>query len=390
MGIITNQEKGLKLQGSIHDVQYLFLGVRAVLQTSTPADREEIIANVQKEILDYNREFAERYNLAKPRSVSLSVADDVVSVLKSLGIIESEDRKLRFSFSGTRLASLLENSQMKEFRNDFTRLMLDKFSELSTFLIFIHRSTMNEELVLPNISVELLDASHWDMQIVADKIIEAASRNLSETLKSRLSKSELQKKLSLAQNSLSSEKKKSLEAIVDQYLISSLMGPAVTSKRKYDVIRDQCISLFLVNSGFFREGELSCEAVFLTSWLYPDMTTPANTREFNELYLTSGKRIRIHEPSSSAFRTEFKENLVSVYRNLEPEFGFVEVSDLRNHVCRALRVSDRLFDSEIVRLYQEEPQTFGLSYSFKKVTSKRLPILIGDTLKTSYNQIKIS
>jgi len=361
-----------------------------MMQMKTPADQEQVVADIQKEILSFNREFAERYNLAKPRSISLSVAEDIVSALRYIGVVEYQDGMLSFSSKGTQLANFLEISQAKEFRNEITRLMLDRFPEIRDFLVFLYRSTVNEELVLPKITVELLESLDWDLQMIATRITEAASMHLKEPLRSRLSKLELQEKLNLPRSLSDSKKAKSLETIVDQYLISKLMGPSVTSKRKYDVIRDQSNSLFLVNSGFFKEEGFSFEAVYLTSWFHPDMTIPANIREFNDLVLPNGKTIRIHEPNSDDSRMEFKKTVMEVYRKLEPEFGFVEISDIRNHVCRVLRISDRLFDAEIVRLHQEDPDRFGLSYSFRKVTSKRLPILIGDTLKRSYNLVRVS
>ena len=385
-----SQEKTFRLQGSIHDVQHLFLGFRAIMQLGSLADQKQAIVDVQREILSYNKELAERYNLPKPRDVGFSVAEDVVSVLKSIGLLEYQDHNVRLSTQGKQLASFLESSRTKEFRNELTRLILEKFPEIGEFLTFLNRSTISEELVLPKFTVELAKSVQWDPEAIADRIITSTSKCLREPSKSRLSKIELKKQLSFQRSLREGDGDKSLESMVDRYLITRLMSPFVTSKRKYDVIRDLSTSLFLVNSGSFKEGELSLEAVYSTSWLYPDMSPPANVHEFNELILTNGKTIKIHEPSLEAFEKELRRTVVEAYRNLEPEFGFVDISDLRDHVCRVLRISDRLFDTGIVRLYGKEPQGFGLSYSFKKVTSKRLPILIGDTLKTSYNLIRIS
>ena len=386
-----NTGKTPKLYGSIHDVQYLFLGVRAIMQQGAPEDLKQVIADVQREILSFNKELAEKYNLPKPRDVGLSVAEDVVSVLKSIGLLEYQDQIVKFSALGQRMASFLEGSEIKEFRNELTRLMFERFHEMREFLAFLNQSTSNEELVLPIITVELAKSVQWDPEALAGRIITSASSCLLEPLKRRLSKIELEKQIGLHITPSEGEKaQKSLESPVDQYLISALMGPLITSKRKFDVIRDLSASLFLVNSGFFKEKELSFEVVYSTSWLYPDIKTPANTFEFNDLVLADGKKLKIHEPSSESFEKEFKRIVVEEYQTLEPEFGFVEINDLRSHVCRALRISDRLFDAGIVKLCSQEPQRFGLSYSYKKVTSKRLPILIGDTLKTSYNLIRIS
>lgn len=87
-----SQGKAFRLQGSIHDVQDLFLGFRAIMQLGSLADQKQVIVDVRREILSYNKELAERYNLPKPRDVGLSVAEDVVSVLKSIGLLESRAR----------------------------------------------------------------------------------------------------------------------------------------------------------------------------------------------------------------------------------------------------------------------------------------------------------
>jgi len=387
---MTQQTKLLKLRGSIHDAQYLFAGIRAILLLKDPSEKGEVIAGVRKEISDYNREFAEKYNLGKPRSIGPSLANDVVTILKALDIVELEKKKIRFSPLGEHLAFLLENSQTKGFRNEMTKLMVNKFSQLSSFLTSLYRLTINGELVLPKVTPKLLEISKGDTMTMADRMIEVASRNLTETHKSRLSSLDLQKKLRLHIEMTKGKKIKSLEVAAHRYLISNLMGPEIANKRTYDIIRDQCVSLFLVNSGYLEKEDTHCEVVYLTSWLYPDMMPPSNINEFNDIDLGDGRQIRIHEPSSPGFKVKFSETVSETFRNLQPEFGFVKISDLRNEVCKKLRISDRFFDSEIVTLHQQNPQKFSLSYSFEKVTSKKLPILVGDTLKTIYNLIRIA
>ena len=386
---VTQRVESLKLRGSVHDVQYLFAGIRAILLLKSSADKEEVIASVRNEISEYNREFAEKYNLSKPRSIGPSLANDVIAILKSLGIVEVEEQRLRFSPLGRHLASLLENSQTREFRNEIAKLMLSKFSQLRSFLVNLYLKTTDGELSLPKVTAELLEVCKGDAKIMAEKIIEAVSTNLTEIAGSKLSSFELQKRLGSCLQAIKGKEIKSLEVAADQYLISNLMGPEITSERTYDIVRDQCTSMFLVNYGYFREGVLYSEVVYLTSWLYPEMIPPSNIDEFTDLDLGDDKRIRIHEPSSLAFKARFEEAVSKAYRNERPQFEFVKVSTLRKHVCRNLRISDRLFDSGIVELHQENPDRFSLSYSFEKVTAKRLPILLGDTVKTTYNLIHI-
>ena len=62
---MARQTKILKLRGSIHDVQYLFAGIRAILLLKAPAEKGEVVAGVRKEIseykpfLEYIKKFAE-------------------------------------------------------------------------------------------------------------------------------------------------------------------------------------------------------------------------------------------------------------------------------------------------------------------------------------------
>jgi hypothetical protein len=388
--IMTQPTKSLKLRGSIHDVQYLFAGIRALLLLKTPAGKETFIASVRKEISDYNRQLADRYTLGKPRSIGSLLAYDVIADLKALGVVELVNNKWDFSLVGKHLVSLLENSRTKEFRNEITKLMVSRFPQLASFLMALYELTTSEELVLPRVTAELFNyVSARNMRVMANSIVGVASTNLSEDSKLKLSAFELEKRLNMAFEKAKGDKIRSLGVEADQYLVSRLFGPNINSKRTYDIVRDLCTSLFLVNYGYFKKGDMYSEIVYLTSWLYPSMRTPSDIHGFNEINLEDGRRILIHDPFGEAFKTKFAEAVKRAYATQPHEFGFVRISNLRNQVCKDLRISDRLFDSEIVEIYEENPQKFSLSYSFEKVTSKRLPILIGDTLKTMYNLISI-
>jgi len=386
---MAQQTKSLRLRGSIHDVRYLFTGIRAVLLSEFPMPKEEIVENVRKEVLEYNQSTAEKYNLSKPRSIGYRLAFDIVTELRGLNMLEFKQGKYKFSQLGEYVASLLKDGKVNEFRNEMTKLIVEGFSQLPSFLMELYNKTNTGELVLPKVDARLFnEICGQDTTIMAERIIDHASIGLHPWVTSKLDINELQRKLDPCLEKTKGQIK-SLVVEVDRYLISKLFGPSITSRRLFDVIRDMCESLFLVNFGTFHDRGLTSEIIYLISWIIPEMKTPDDVSQFTEIHSKNGRKILIHNPSGPTFHKRFAETVTEVYNDLPSQFGFIGISNLRDHVCKDLRIHDRLFDSEIMKLHEEKPQKFGLSYSFERTTSKRLPIVIGDKVKTIYNLISI-
>ena len=178
---------------------------------------------------------------------------------------------------------------------------------------------------------------------------------------------------------------------IDQYFVSHLFGPDITNRRTYDVVRDMCASLLLVNHGLFKEDDLNTEVVYLTSWLVPPMRIPSTVSEVSELALNLQNKLLISSPSSLEFRNKLIRTFLEVYRSLSPEavLGFIKIYDLRNGVCRKLRIPDRVFDQEFKTIYKQHTEGFSLDYAFEIFTSKKLPIVMEKPIRGIYNLIRL-
>lgn len=102
--------------------------------------------------------------------------------------------------------------------------------------------------------------------------------------------------------------------------------------------------------------------------------------------------IYINHPTFEDIRTPFKESITKNYNTYKDEFGYMEIADMRDKVCRELKISDNLFDAYLKELYREESHWLSFTYSGAgdKITEKRLPIIFEKPMREFYTSLKIN
>ncbi len=112
----------------------------------------------------------------------------------------------------------------------------------------------------------------------------------------------------------------------------------------------------------------------------------------SEILAFSHGTIFINNPPFDEVRTKLKEFMAKGYSELKDEFGYVKVADLREKVCRNLRIGDSLFDDYVKRLYLQEPHWLSFTYSgaADKITDKRLPIIFDKPTRQFFTLVKVN
>lgn len=386
---------GASVRGSIHDVQYLFAGIRSLLIRNGTIDEKNYVEILKDEIMKYNNRIAEKYNLRKPREIGDKAIKDVINELKGLNIIILLNGNFQFTETGNYLATLMRDGRLEEFRMLLTKLMLNRYHQLRFFLKRIYElSGGYGEIVIPRVSSRLFyEKYRGDVEAFSKYIIQRTSKSLLEEFRSKLSSAELTQKLRQRIKTYNTKViLRKIQVQAEQYLVSHMFEPYILNKRTYDVARDLCASLFLVNFGLVEEDGLPVEVVYLISWLKPFMKVPSTVTEVSEIELDDKNMLIINSPGSVDFRKKMIKAIIEGYDLLlyKAVLRFVRIYDLRNVVCRKLRISDRVFDEEFVRIYEEFQEGFSWDYAFETFTSKKMPMVLGKPIGGVYNLVKIN
>ncbi len=374
--------------GNVHDVRYLYAVIAALGQRGRRVENSpKIIEYFRKAINDYNYAKASRYGLSfRPREVNIDVVKHVVSELKDLGLIRSEDGRLALTSDGENIASLIETKDSEELRRVFATLMLETYSVFESFLKCLKEISGGNGIPIPSVSSPVFDKCEGDPTKIADGYVSI----LKETcpglvLNTRKLHSALQES-NIALLEKRTEKIDRLEAIIARYVIEEAFSPSIKSRRVYDFVRSRTSFLEFTNYAVFDFEGFPAEVTYLISDRNPTFAHTVRTVEY-----ASGS-IYINYPSYEEILEQFRSSILIVYNAKKDEFGYAKIANVRDHVCRELRISDNLFDTYLRRLYQQEPHWLSFTYSGAgdKITEKRLPIVFEKPVRELFTLLIIN
>ena len=369
-----------------HDVRYLYAGIRALLALGGTADSSRLIQRTGDDISRYNEKRALDFQLGKSRPVREEVLRDVVGELSLLGVVTLEDKTYRFTELGHQMSQYLRNRESESLKLAMLKLMLSQYPEMITFITSLDRAGTGGVIELPLVNSHLVnELAHGEVETLAKIMADVLSDGPNRVhVTAEQIEQELVRRLPAQPNKL-----KAAKSALDTVIIQSMFGGDVQSRRKFDVLRSREQFFNLVNHGTANRGESFFDQTYLTSWIDPGMTIPRLPGSLKDVEL-DGRTLRIHvmEDSHANLR-DFEAALTSAYRSVPRSQGFALASDLRDFVCRELRISAENFADLFETLYRAQPRLVKLDYSFDVFTRKRLPLrMSGDG--SLYNLVRVT
>jgi len=374
--------------GNVHDIRYLYTVIATLKQRSGFIESSsKILENFRKAINDYNDGKASRYGLSfRPREVNIRVVKHVGAELKHLKLIRSENEHLALSNEGEKAALLIERKDSNELKKIFARLMLENYSIFESFLKRLKEISGSRGLPIPSITSSAFDRCEGDPIRIAERyttIIKENCPGLALNPKKLHSMLEEANIVSLVKRT---EKINRLQAIIERYVVGEAFSPSIKSRRVYDFVRSRTSFLEFTNYAIFDFEGFPAEVTYLISDFNPTFTQTTRAVEY------TGGSIYINYPSFEEILEPFKNAVIRTYNAKKDEFGYAKIADVRDLVCRELRISDNLFDAYLKRLYQEEAHWLSFTYSGAgdMVTEKRLPIVFEKPVRELFTLLKIN
>jgi hypothetical protein len=384
--------KKLKMPtGNVHDIKYLYVIINALKHKAKPLEvSDSTLEYFKKALNDYNEAKAAKYGLSfRPRSVNTRVVKHLLLELKNLNLIFYEKgRHIMLTDEGEKIATLIENKKAEELKVAFVKLILEKFSVFEFFLKRIIEVSNGNGVPIPFITSEVLDNYKEDFKEISDAYIEIVKNSTGINIDS--SKNKLydileRERIDLIPKKV--DKVKKFQGIIEKFIISEAFYPEIKSRRVYDFVRARTTFLELTNYANFNFSGLPAEVVYLIS----DFRNHVFKYSTKEIEYETGK-IFLHKPEFDEIKEDLKTVMKKVYDNNKDEFGYMKISHMRDLVCRELKISDRLFDIYVKKLYQENPHWISFTYSgaSDKITEKQLPITFEKPMGEIYTLIKLN
>jgi len=379
--------KKLKMpRGNVHDISYLYniiYGLKS--KGGCMKSNSKTYLYLKKIINNYNDARASKYGFSfKPREVNVKIIEHLLAELEYLKLIRKEEEHMVLTNQGEYVASLIEKRDSRKLKEVFTKMMLENFSIFEKFLKKIKMVSNGEGVPIPLITSYVFDKCGMDFKKIAEKYVDIINKHCPPL---KLVPEKLHKQIENSNIHLlrkRTDKINKLQSIIEKFVVFEAFGPDIKSRRVYDFVRSRSTFLELTNYGNFDFEGFPAEVTYMISDFAPIFD------QARELHY-SGGTIYINYPSFEKIQSSFKDSIMTFWHANKDNFGYVKVPDLRDAVCRRLKISDNLFDEYIKRLYKEEPHWLIFTYggAGDKITEKRLPIILEKPMREFFTLLKL-
>lgn len=379
----------LKIPSSgIHDIRYFYNIVEGLRRRDGIAESvDKTFEHFATMINNYNEAKASKYGLSfRPREVQIETVKRAVSELVGLNLIIKKNGYYSLTEAGKNVAMLIEMKDSNELKKVFTKLMLENYNIFEYFLKRIKEVSNGNGLLLPSITSSIIEKYEGNTKKVAQNYVDILNKNCqgltvdSERLFTLLEK----EKIDLMEKK--TEKTQKLQAVIEKFVVSEIFESSIESRRAYDYIRSRTTFLDLTNYGVFEIEGFPVDITYSISDFEPSFIHNMERIDYSK------GSLYINCPSFEEMRTSLKALLLKIYVDRKNEFGYVKISEMRDMVCKELKISDNLFDTYFMRLYKEEPKWLSLTYlgAGERITEKHLPIVLEEPMRELFTSMKIS
>jgi|GEM_PF-2302148 len=375
------------LPTSIHDIRYHYTILSGIDQKGGKIENNVKTKEYLRTLINnYNDSKASKFGFSyKPREINIGVIKNILYELKKLSLISEKEKQIALTDEGNRIVSLIKQKDSKQLKRVFAKIMLNHYTILPYFLRQIKVSP-KREIPIPFITKGVLDKYENNPEATIEECLDVLS-SYCPTI--RFDVSELHDMLRSKNINLidkRANKLKKLQAIIEKYVIMNVFERMISSRRAYDVIRSRTTYLDLTNHGIFNIDGYSAEIIYLISDFEPSF--PYNQEEIKY----SKGDIYINYPRWEDLKARFKISVLNNYLANRDSLGYAMIAEVRDSVCKELRISDSLFDLFLKNLYKEEPPYLSFTYfgAEDKITEKRLPIVFEKPMRQLFTRLKVN
>ena len=373
--------------GNIHDIKYLYNVIAGLKRKNGQVESNiKTFEYFKRMINDYNDAKASKYGLSfKPREVNIEVVKHVVAELKYLKLIRKEKGYLILTDEGKNIAALIEKKDSTELKKVFTKLMLENFNIFECFLKGIKEVSNDSGVPIPFITSGVFDKCGGDSKKIGENYISIINKNCSNIITEPTRLYDLLEDAKIDLIEKRTDRINKLQSVIEKFVVSEIFVPNIKSRRTYDFVRSRTTFLELTNYATFGFEGFPAEVTYLISDFNPTFK-----RTINVEY--SRGNIYINYPTFEEIRELLKGSITEIYNTQKDDFGYMKIADIRDMVCRELKISDNLFDVYLQKLYREEPHWLSFTYSGAgdKITEKRLPIIFEKPMREFFTLLKIN
>jgi hypothetical protein len=374
--------------GNVQDIKYLYNIIAGLKRKGGRAENNiKTFEYFRTMINDYNDAKASKYGLSfKPREVNLKVVKHLVAELKYLKLLRKENGYLILTEEGENIASLIENKDSNGLKKVFAKLMMENYRGFEFFLRRIKEVSNGNGVPIPFITSDVFDKCGGDSKKIAETYINIINENYPNLITNPMKLYDLLENAGVNSIEKRTDKINKLQAAIEKFVVSEAFGPNIQSRRIYDFVRSRTTFLEFTNYATFDFDGFLAEITYLISDFKPAF---GNTTQIVNYFEGS---IYINHPALEDIRNLLKESIEKIYNTYKDNFGYMKISDVRDKVCRELKISDKLFDTYLKELYKEEPHWLSFTYSGAgdKITEKRLPIIFEKPMREFFTLFKIN
>jgi len=386
------REKKLNMPpGNVQDIKYLYVIITALKRKGGRAEnnkKSKTLEYFTKMINDYNEAKASKYGLSfKPRGVNIKFIEHIIAELKYLKLINEENGYLVLTNEGENIAALIEKKDSTELKKIFTRLMLENFNIFEYFLRRVKEVSNGTGVPIPYITSDTFDKCGGDPKKIGENYINIINKYCSNIINEPEKLYDLLKEASINSMEKRTDKINKLQSVIEKFVVLEVFGPNIKSRRVYDFVRSRTTFLGLTNYAIFNFDGFPAETTYLISDFDP---TYFKYSTIEICY--KGGCIYLNNPKFEEIKDILKETMIKIYNTNKDEFGYMKIADMRDQVCRELKLSDNLFDTFIKELYREDPHWISFTYTgaSERITEKRLPIIFEKPVREFYTLIKLN
>jgi hypothetical protein len=370
--------------GNIHDIRYLYNVIAGIKRKGGRVDSNiRTFRYLKKMIDDYNIAKASKYGLSfKPKEVGIKVVEHAIAELELLKLVDKDNEQLTLTNDGEVVAGLIERRDSNGLKKVFSKLMLENFKVFEYFLKRVKETSNGSGIPIPFVTSEVFDRCDREPTKLAENYVNIVNKYCSHIITDVSKLYDMLAELQHIQKR--TEKIKKLQTLIERFIVTEVFGPTIKSRRVYDFVRARTTFLELTNYAIFDFEGFPAEVTYLISDFEPIFAS-AKVVEY------SRGKLYINYPAFDNIRDVFKRTISKVYDTYKDEFGYAKIADVRDAVCRELRLSDYLFDEYVKKLYLEEPHWLSFTYSGAgdKVTEKRLPIVLEKPMREVFTLVKV-
>ena len=373
--------------GNVHDIKYLYNVIAGLKRKNGQVESNiKTFEYFKRMINDYNDAKASKYGLSfKPREVNIKVVKHVVAELKYLKLIRKEKGYLILTDEGQNIAALIEKKDSTELKKVFTKLMLENFNIFEYFLKRIKQVSNGSGVPIPFITSDVFDKCGGDSKKIGEKYISIINKNCSNIITEPIKLYDLLENAKVDLIEKRTDRINKLQSVIEKFVVSEAFVPNIKSRRSYDFGRSRTTFLGLTNYATFDFEGFPAEVTYLISDFNQTFKQTINVEY-------SRGSIYINYPSFEEVSESLKDSITKIHSEKKDDFGYMKIADIRDMVCRQLKISDNLFDVYVQKLYREKPHWLSFTYSGAgdKITEKRLPIVFEKPMREFFTLLKIN